>query len=121
MLRMAHNGRMAWTKLTSLPSKAEADLFAGRLRAEGIRSRINKVDRGPAGWLSAYGNPVGPVDIYVPIDDASAARKILAEVGPSHRGPGIHSSHRTLQLVGRGLLAIAILAIVITLLSAALR
>jgi hypothetical protein len=55
-----------WTKLTSLTSKYEADLLAGRLQEEGIPTQTAKAPGNPAAWLTAFGNPRGLFDVYVP-------------------------------------------------------
>ncbi len=116
-----HNGRMEWTKVTSLPSQQEADLFAGRLGAAGIQTRVSKGSQGALAWLSALGNAVGPVDVYVPANEERSARQILGEVGSSAQGPAERSHQRTTLLVGRGLLAFALVAVVATVLISALR
>ena len=85
-----------WTKVTSLASKHEADLLAGRLKAAGIRTRITKATDDPAGWLKAYGGSFGgSFGVHVPAAKAGAARAILAETGSSRpRSGGDRQAHR---------------------------
>lgn len=112
---------MEWTKLTSLSSAYEADLLAGRLRKAGIRARTTRSPDAPAAWLSAVGNPSGPIDVYVPVTEAKAARQLLRDVNSSTHTRSGTSSHRNIQLVGRGLIAISLIAVVGAVLFEALR
>lgn len=111
---------MSWTKLTSLPSKHEADLFAGHLEQAGIQVRMNKSSQDSATWLTALGTPAGPVDVYVPSDKVHEAREIPSEVDLSLPASGEGPLHPTFQLTGRVLLAFALIALVLGLLSNAL-
>ncbi len=112
---------MEWTKLTSLPSAYEADLLAGRLKKGGIEARTMRSTDAPAAWLTSVGNPSGPIEIYIPANDEKAAREILRELdtpGPGRTGP---SRHRAIQFIGRGMIAIALIGLVITMLVETLR
>lgn len=108
-------------EVTSLPSQQEADLFEGRLRASGIQTQVSKSSQGALAWLGALGNSVGPVDVYVPADEAPLAREILGEVSEGVKDPAERSHQRTTLLVGRALLALALIAIVAAVLIGALR
>lgn len=112
---------MEWTKLTTLHTTYEADLFAGRLQQAGIKARTAKAPDRPAAFLTAYGNTGGPIEVFVPVDEAVAARKLLDSLSSSEHAPPRRSSHRTVQLVGRGLLIVSLVGVVAALLSAALR
>lgn len=111
---------MGWTKVTSLPSQQEADLFAGRLRAAGIKAKVKRGSEGALGWLSSTGNAVGPADVYVPADQTSRARRILAESGSAEPGSADRTHQRTILLVGRALLALALAAMGVALVLSAL-
>jgi hypothetical protein len=102
-----------WTKLTSLPSKYEADLLAGRLRQQGIRSRIVKSRDDPAGWLKAYGDSSGFFDMYVPAAERNAARRLLIESSSPRSSRVLHPNHRFIHLIGRALLVLSMLSIVV--------
>lgn len=110
-----------WIKLTSLPTKYEADLLAGRLRQAGIRPRIVKATDDPAGWLKAWGGSGGHVEMYVPASDKSAARDVLGESRASASSNDARSYHHRIQVIGRGLILLAIGSIVVALLAEALR
>lgn len=101
-----------WTKLTSVSSKYQADLLAGRLRQAGMDAGITKATNDPAGWLTAYRSSAGLFDLYVPAAEHSAARQLLVELGPSEPRPVDRSSHRSIRLIGRGLLALVMVSVV---------
>lgn len=112
---------MEWTKLTSVSSSYEADLLAGKLRAEGFKARVSRSPEAPGGWLTSIGNQSGPFDVYVPADKAPAARKYLVPQGSSSHPSHTRSHHSTIRSVGRGLIAISLIAVVAAVLFEALR
>lgn len=95
-----------WTKLTSVPSKYEANLLAGSLREAGIPSRIVKATTDPSGWLKAYGTSHGVFNMYVPATKRRVARHLLLELGSSESPHADRSYHGLIRLIGRGLLAL---------------
>jgi len=110
-----------WAKLTSLPSKHEADLLAGRLREAGIRARIVKATDDPAGWLRAYGGSGGLFHMYVPVARKRAARQLLVGSRASRSAGVDRSYHRPILIIGRGLLVLAMGSVVAFFLFDALR
>lgn len=105
------------TKLTSVGSAHEAELAAGLLRQAGIRAKLTRNAGTPGAWLTSLGNQSGPVDIYVQADDAQEARKLLRSGDESPKARSGPSRHRTIQLVGRALLALALIALIAGVLS----
>ena len=110
-----------WTRLTSLSTKYEADLLAGRLRKAGIRARITRSPSAPAAWLSAIGNPGGPIEVHVPAKEAKSSREILREVKAPRHAPYGSSRLGAIRSIGRGLIAFALISVVVLLLFQALR
>lgn len=103
-----------WTKLTSLPTRHEANLLAGRLRQAGIRSQVMKATDDSAGWLKAFGTDSGLFHIYVPAAKAGAAKQKL--VGSTSSKPGrARSDRRAVQVVGRVLIFLALVGVVVAL------
>ena len=110
-----------WTRLTSLSTKHEADLLAGRLRKAGIRSRVTRSSSAPAAWLSAIGNPGGPIEVHVPAKEAKASREILRGVKSPKHAPYGSSRLGAIRSIGRGLIVLALMSVVVLLLFEALR
>jgi hypothetical protein len=101
-----------WTKLTSLPSKYEADLLAGRLQEEGIPTQTTKAPGDSAAWLNAYGDPRGLFEVHVPAAKKGDAGQLLRELSSSEQATIDRSFHRPIQLVGRGLLLVALIGLI---------